>query len=83
MVEALLVLQIFFTEDSWVEDLFCGTPSCSEACLFFSSDLLCLRLQTVEYDLQHDFVWVADETDCSVVLINCSDKSSIDKVSLE
>ena len=28
-----------------VEDLLCGAPSCSEACFFFSNDLLCLRLQ--------------------------------------
>ena len=39
-----------------------------EACLFFSDDLLRLWLQSVQYDLQHDFVWVADETDRSVVL---------------
>ena len=31
MVEVLLVLEIFLTEDSWVEDLLCGAPSCSEA----------------------------------------------------
>ena len=48
MVEVLLVLKIFLTE-------FCGTPSYSEACLFFSDDLLCLWLQSVQYDLQHDF----------------------------
>ena len=40
MVEVLLVLEIFITEDSQVEDLLCGAPSCSEACLFFSDDLL-------------------------------------------
>ena len=34
MVEVLLVLNIFLTEDSYVEDLLCGAPSCSEACLF-------------------------------------------------
>ena len=27
-------------------DLLCGAPSCSEACLFFSDDLLCLWPQT-------------------------------------
>ena len=43
MVEVLLVLEIFLTEDLQVEDLLCGTPSCSEACLFFS-DYLLLRL---------------------------------------
>ena len=44
------------------------TSSCSEACLFFSDDLLRLWLQSVSHDLQHDFAWVADEADCSVVL---------------
>ena len=48
--------------------MLCGTPSCSEACLFFGDDLLHLRLQTVQYDLQHDFAWVADEAHRSVVL---------------
>ena len=52
MVEVLLVLKRFLTEDSYVED---GAPSCSEACLFFSHDLLRLWLQSVQYDLQHDF----------------------------
>ena len=40
----------------------------SEACLFFSDDLLRFRLQSVQYDLQHDFASVADEADRSVVL---------------
>ena len=35
MVEALLVLEMFLTKDSQVEDLLCGAPFCSEACLFF------------------------------------------------
>ena len=68
MVEVLLVLEIFFTEDSLVEDLICAAYSCSKACLFFSDDLLRLWLQSVRYDLQHDFAWVTDEGDCSVVL---------------
>ena len=67
MVEVLLVLKIFLTEDSQVENLFCDAPSCSEACLFFSDDLLHLWLQSGQYDLQHDFAWVTDEADCSVV----------------
>ena len=44
MVEVLQVLKILLTEDSQVEDLLYGAPSCSGACLFFSNDLLCLRL---------------------------------------
>ena len=68
MVEVLLVLKIFLTEDSQVEDLLCGPPSCSEACLFFGDDLLRLWLQPGQYDLQHAFAWVTDEAYCSVVL---------------
>ena len=68
MVEVLLVLEIFLTEDSKVDDLLCGAPACSEACLFFSDDLLRLWLQSVQYGLQHDFAWVADEANSSVVL---------------
>ena len=59
--------KIFLTEDLYVEDLHCGT-SCSEACLFFSDDLLHLWLQSVQHDLQHDFALVTDEAYCSVVL---------------
>ena len=48
--------------------MLCGTPSCSEACLFFGDDLLCLWLQSVQYDLQHEFSWVTDEAYRLVVL---------------
>ena len=68
MVEVLLVLEMYFTEETWVEELLCGAPSCSEACLLFSNDRLRLRLQAVQYDLQHDFAWVADEANRSIVL---------------
>ena len=54
MEQVLLVLEIFLTQNAWVEDLLCGTPSCSEACLVFGDDLLRLWLQSVQYDLQHD-----------------------------
>ena len=40
MVEVLLVMEMFLTKDSEVEYLLCGAPSCSEACLLFSDDLL-------------------------------------------
>ena len=68
MAEVLLVLDIFLTEDSKVEDLLCGAPSCSEAYLLFKDDILRLWRQSVQYDLQYDFAWVADEADRSVVL---------------
>ena len=51
-----------------VKDLLCGAPSCSEACLFLSDDFLRLWFQSVQCDLQHEFAWVADEADHSVVL---------------
>ena len=66
--EILPVLEIFLAMDSLAEDLLCGARSCSEACLFFNDDLLRLRRQSVQYDLQHDFAWVADDADRSVVL---------------
>ena len=68
MVEVLLVLEMFLTKDSQVEDLLCGAPSCSEACLLFSDDLFHLQLQSLQYDFQHEFAYVADEADRLVVL---------------
>ena len=62
------MLDIFLTNDFQVEGLLYGAPSCSESFLFFSNDLLRLWLQSVQYDLQHDFAWVTDEADHSVVL---------------
>ena len=63
------MLEIFLTNDLQVEDLLCVAPSCFEVCrLFFNDDLLRFWLQSVQYDLQHDFAWVTDEADCSVVL---------------
>ena len=67
MVEVLLVVEIFLTEDLQVEDLLCSTPSGSETCLFFGDDLR-LWLQSVQHDPQHVFAWVTDEAYCSVVL---------------
>ena len=48
--------------------MLCGAISCSEVCLFFSDDLLCLWLQSVQHDLQHDFARLTDEADRSVAL---------------
>ena len=58
------MLEVFLKKDSYVENLLRGAPSCSEACLFLSNDLLRLWLQSV----QHDFTWVTDEADRSVAL---------------
>ena len=45
MVQVLLMLEVLFTQDSKVEDLFCGAPSGSEPSLFFSFHLQHLSLQ--------------------------------------
>ena len=37
MVQILLMLEVLFTQDSKVEDLFCGASSGSEPSLFFSN----------------------------------------------
>ena len=62
------MLDIFLTNDFQVEGLLYGAPSCSEAFLFFGDDLLRMWLRSVQYELQHDFAWVTDEAECSVVL---------------
>ena len=51
---------LFSTEEFYVKDLLLGASTCSEACLFFSNNILRLWLQSVQYDLQHDFAGVAD-----------------------
>ena len=48
--------------------MLCGAPSCSEEGQFFSDDFLCLRIQSLQYDLQHDIARIANEADRSVVL---------------
>ena len=68
MFEVLLVLEIFLTEYLQVDDLLRGVSFCSKTCLFFSDGLLRLWLQSVQYDLQHNFAWVTYEADRSVVL---------------
>ena len=44
MVQILLMLEVFFTQDSKVKDLFCGVPSGSELSLFFSNYLFGLGI---------------------------------------
>ena len=55
-----------FTQDSKVEDLFCGAPSGPE--LFFSNNFLGWELKPVQVDFQHGFARMTDEADSSVVL---------------
>ena len=57
-----------FTQDSKVDDLFCGAPSSSEPSLFFSNYLFSLGFRPVQDDFQHDLVQTTDEAHGSVVL---------------
>ena len=54
LVQILLVL-VFFTQDSKDEDLFCGVSPGSESNLFFSNNLFSLEFEPVPDDFQHDF----------------------------
>ena len=61
-------------------------PALKPACLFFSDDL-CLWHQSVQYNLLHDFAWVTDEDDRSIVLAllqvaflgECDDKGLVQR----
>ena len=68
MVQILLMLEVLFTQDSKVEDLFCDASSCSEPSLFFSNYFFSLRFQPIQDNFQHGFARMTDEADSSVVL---------------
>ena len=61
MVQILLMLEVLFTQDSKVEDLFCGASSGSEPSLFFSNYFFSLGSQPIQEDFQHDFARSTDE----------------------
>ena len=66
MVQILLMLKVFFRQDSKVEDLFCDVPSGFEPSLFFSNNLF--NLERLQDDFEHDFARMIDEADSSEVL---------------
>ena len=68
MVQILLMLEVVFTQDSKVEDLFCGASSDSEPSLFFSNYLFSLGFKPVQDDFQHDFARMTAEADSFAVL---------------
>ena len=68
MVKILLMLEVLFTQNSKVEDLFCGAPSSSEPSLFFSNYFFSLGFKSIQDDFQHDFARMTDEAGSSVVL---------------
>ena len=63
------MLEVLFTQDSKVVDLFYGASSGSEpSLLFFSNYLFSLGFKPIQDDSQHDFARMTDEADRSVVL---------------
>ena len=48
MVQILLMLKALLTQDSKVEDLFCGAPSSSEPNMFFSNYLSSLGFTAIQ-----------------------------------
>ena len=68
MVQILLMLEVLFTQDSKVEDLFCAASSGSEPSLSFSNYFFSLGFKPIQDYFQHDFALMADEADSSVVL---------------
>ena len=68
MVQIQLLLKVLFTQDSEVEDLLCGASPGSEPSLFFINNLSSLRFEPVQDNSQHDFTWMTDEANISVIL---------------
>ena len=66
MVQILLVLEVLFTQDSKVEDLFCGASSRSEPSLFFSNYFFSLGFKPIQDNFQHDFAGMTDEADLNI-----------------
>ena len=62
------MLDVLFTHDCKVEDLFCGASSGSEPSLFCSNYFFSLEFKPIQDDFQHDFARMTDEADSSVVL---------------
>ena len=61
MVQILLMLEVLFTQDSKVEDLFCGASFSSEPSMLFSNYFFSLGFKPIQDDFQHDFARVKPE----------------------
>ena len=68
MVQILLMLEVLFTQDSKVKDLFFCAFSGSEPSLFFTNYFFSLRFNPFQDDFQHGFARMTNEADSSVVL---------------
>ena len=60
MVQFLLMLEVLFTQDPKVDDLFCGAPCSSEPSLFTGNYLFDMGFEPAQDDFQHDFARMTD-----------------------
>ena len=68
MVQILLILEVLFTLNSKVEDLFRGASSGTDPSLFFSNYLFSLGFKSIIDDFQHDCARMTYKADSSVNL---------------
>ena len=68
LVPILLMLEVFYIQDSEVEDLFCCAFPGPKSSLFSSNYLSDLRFKPIQDDFKYDFARMDDEADSSVVL---------------
>ena len=66
--DMVLMLEVLFTQDSKVEDLFCGVPYGNEPSLFFGNYFFGLGFKPVRDPFQCVFARMTDEADSSVSL---------------
>ena len=64
----MLMLVVFFTLNSKVEDLFCGASSGSESSMFFSNYFFSFGFKPIQDYFQHDLARMSDEADNSEFL---------------
>ena len=64
MVQILLMLEVLFTQDSEIKDLFCGASSGSKPCLFFSNYFFSLGVKPIQDDFKHGFARMTAEAKC-------------------
>ena len=68
IIQILRILEVLFTRNSKVKNLFCGAPSSSEPSLFFINYFFRLWFKTIQDDFQHYFARMINEADSSAVL---------------
>ena len=65
------MLEVLFTQNSKVEELFCGASSGSEPSLTFSNYFFSLGFKPSQDDFQHDFARMNDKADRSDKAVSC------------